>query len=191
MDLPATGQPRDELPFSEDVEVSGHIIDSLLLPKILDLITAAAGTFRIKRISIGQARTDPSYALVEVRAASEERLQEILATISDHGAVSTMDQDCRLVAADIAGAFPEGFYSSTNQRTEIRLGGHWVGVGKQEMDCGIVVDLQRPAAECIAMTDVLPGQQIVVGHAGVRVLPHQRAEQREAFEFMNSAVSTE
>ena len=61
----------------EDVQVSGHIIDSLILPKILDLITAAGGAFRIKQISIGQARSDPSFALIEVQAPSDERLHEI------------------------------------------------------------------------------------------------------------------
>ena len=48
----------------EDVEIRGHIIDSLILPKVLDLITSVGGSFRIKRITIGQARTDASYALV-------------------------------------------------------------------------------------------------------------------------------
>ena len=33
--------------------------------------------------------------------------------------------------------------------------------------------------------------QIVVGHAGVRVFPEERKIERQAFEFMNSAVSTE
>ena len=42
------------LDFHEDVEVRGHIIDSLILPKILDCITAAGGAFRIKDIAIGR-----------------------------------------------------------------------------------------------------------------------------------------
>ena len=57
-------------------------------------------------------------------------------------------RDCHLVAADIAGAFPEDFYSTTNQRTEVRVAGHWLEVADQEMDCAIVVDVagrcQRP-----------------------------------------------
>jgi lysine-ketoglutarate reductase/saccharopine dehydrogenase-like protein (TIGR00300 family) len=192
MNLPTAKTPaHDDLKHVEEVEIGGHIIDSLLLPKVLDLITAGQGSFRIKRISIGQARNDPSYALVEVRAASDERLQDILAAIRDHGAVPTMDQDCRLIAADIAGAFPEGFYSTTNERTEVRLAGHWLPVARQEMDCGIAVNRERTAAECLPMIDVQPGQELVVGHAGVRVLPFQRVAQREAFEFMNSPVSTE
>src|SRR5688572_6783033 len=123
--------PEAPKPCVEEVEISGHIIDSLILPKILDCITAAGGSFRIKQITIGQARNDPSYALVEVRAESPDRLHQILATIADHGAVATVDRDCRLVAADVAGAFPEGFYSTTNQRTEVRQGDEWMGVDLQ------------------------------------------------------------
>src|SRR5580704_4155194 len=124
----------------EDVQIAGHIIDSLILPKILDLITAGGGSFRIKEFTIGQARSDPSFALVEVRAARADLLAEILGQIGAHGAVPVSQQDCQLAPADIAGAFPEGFYSTTNQRTEVRLGGHWIEVEKQEMDCAIAVD---------------------------------------------------
>src|SRR5919106_1813790 len=77
----------------EEVEISGHIIDSLLLPKILDQITSLGGAFLIKQIAIGQARTDPSYALVEVSAPTDDALSEILKQISDHGAVPTTSSD--------------------------------------------------------------------------------------------------
>lgn len=177
--------------FHELVEVQGHIIDSLMLPKILDCITSAGGAFRIRTIAIGQARSDPSQALIEVSAPSAARLSEILATICDHGAVRVGDHDCQVEAADVAGAFPEGFYSTTNQRTEVRLGGHWIEVELQEMDCGIVIDSQLQTARCLPMTEVQLGQQIVTGHSGVRVHPHERATQRQSFEFMNSPVSTE
>ncbi len=176
----------------EEVELRGHIIDSLILPKILDVVTSRGGSFRIKRIAIGQARTDPSYALIEVSAPAAEKLQEILSQIADHGAVTTSSQDCRLVVADIAGAFPEGFYSTTNQRTEIRLSGHWLAVEDQEMDCGVLVDLQAQRARAVPMSDVRVGDLFVVGHAGVRVFPEQRStEERQMFEFMGSNVSTE
>jgi lysine-ketoglutarate reductase/saccharopine dehydrogenase-like protein (TIGR00300 family) len=177
--------------FVEDVEVKGHIIDSLILPKILDVITAAGGSFEIKEITIGHARSDPSYARVQVQAGSEALLREILDDISDHGAVPVVDRDCRLVEADIPGAFPDGFYSTTNQRTEIRMDGDWIEVEEQEMDCGIAVDVKHRTARCVPMCEVAVGQQYVVGHAGVRVFPEERLGQRQSFEFMNSAVSTE
>ena len=180
-----------ESTFTEDVEIRGHIIDSLILPKILDIITSGGGKFRIKNISIGQARTDPSNALVEVSATSEVQLSELLSAISDHGAVQVNENDCHIEAADVAGAFPEGFYSTTNQRTEIRLGGQWIEVAEQEMDCGVVVDLGENTARCVAMSDIQLGDDVVVGHAGVRVFPLERQDSAQSFEFMNSAVSTE
>ncbi len=178
-------------PFLEEVEVHGHIIDSLILPKILDCIMAGGGTFRIKEIHIGQARTNPSRALIEVRAETAERLEHILGQIADHGATPAAVVDCCLVAADIAGAFPETFYSTTNQRTEIRMAGRWLPVADQEMDCGIVFDPTTNAARCVPMNEIQPGQLVVTGHAGVRVFPEERSREPQTFEFMGSAVSTE
>ena len=184
-------QPSGKTGFQELVEVSGHILDSLILPKILDWITGAGGRFRMVQVSIGQTRHDPSYACIEVQADSRERLDEILARIADHGAVSVAMHNVHLERADMDGAFPEGFYSTTNQRTEIRLEGRWIGVERQEMDCGIAVEPTVGQAVCIPMHEVKHGQLIVVGHMGVRVHPVERGEARHGFEFMNSPVSTE
>ena len=175
----------------EDVEVRGHIIDSLILPKILDLIVQAGGSFKIKDIAIGQGREDASLALLEVRAESRDKLDAILAQINDHGAVRTTQEDVRLVTSNMDAAFPEGFYSTTNQKTQVRLDGEWVDVDEQEMDCGLVVDPKAKTARCIPMLDVRESMEIVVGHAGVRVFPYERSEEKQTFEFMNSAVSTE
>lgn len=178
-------------PFIEAVELRGHIVDSLILPKVLDLIQAGGGTFQIKNIRIGQNRNDPSYALLEVKAPTDAALKAILEQISDHGATPVALSDCQLVPADMNGAFPENFYSTTNQRTEVRLHGQWVEVADQEMDCGIAVDLAMQSARCVVMADVTTGTPIVVGHTGVRVFPVERSDETHGFEFMSSAVSTE
>src|SRR4051794_24733932 len=107
--------------FSEQVELQGHIIDSLLLPKVLDEILTHGGTYVLKDIRVGQRRTDPSQARIEVRAPSAAVLQDILNTIHDHGAAPTTTQDCTVVPADMDGAFPENFYSTTSYRTQVRL----------------------------------------------------------------------
>ncbi|HEX6986139.1 MAG TPA: TIGR00300 family protein [Planctomycetaceae bacterium] len=179
-------------PVTEEVEVAGHIIDSLLLPKILDEIAALGGRFDIKEVRIGHRRVDPSYARLTVEADDEARLDRILKEIGQHGAVPVRQGDCRLVPADMDGAFPEDFYSTTNQDTEIRVEGHWLPVGRQEMDCGIRFDPRSRTAECVPMVEVKTGDLIVVGRAGVRVKPVGRDRDRhDAFGFMNSAVSSE
>ncbi|HEX4072447.1 MAG TPA: TIGR00300 family protein, partial [Planctomycetaceae bacterium] len=184
----AAGAPS----YVEDVEIVGHIIDSLILPKVLDEIMALGGRFEIREIRVGQRRNDPSYAQLRVIGTTPEHLEQLLTAIGRHGAVPLNQQDCRLVPADMDGAFPEGFYATTNQDTQVRLRGTWIQVDRQEMDCGIVVDAEHMHAACLPMIEVRAGEQIVVGRAGTRVLPTERdTAGRDSFGFMNSNVSSE
>ena len=165
------GSVPPHAPFREDVELAGHIIDSLLLPKVLDEITGLGGEYQSHEIRIGHNRNDPSYIRLTVSAPTEQCLEKILTAIGQHGAVPVQHHDCRLEPADMDGAFPEGFYATTNEPTEIRLAGHWIGVKLQEMDCGIAVDRTTKTARCVAMVDVTRGDSIVVGRLGTRGLP--------------------
>ncbi|HMF16785.1 MAG TPA: TIGR00300 family protein [Gemmataceae bacterium] len=177
--------------FVEEVELEGHIVDSLLLPKVLDEILTYGGSYLLKEIRIGLKQADPSYARIEVRADNANSLQEILDAIHDHGAVPVATADCAYQEADMDGAFPEGFYSSTNYRTQVRLGGEWVDVEDQEMDCGILLDPEGGAARCHPMASVKKGDRIVVGRQGLRVFPAETLPRQSLFEFMNSSVSSE
>ena len=177
--------------FVEEVELQGHIIDSLLLPKVLDEILTRGGSYVMKEMTLGKRQIDPSYTRIEIKADSREQLDDILAAIHEHGAASTTPRDCETERADMDGAFPERFYSTTNYRTQIRLGKDWIDVDDQEMDCGIVLDLKKSTARCIAMVHVKKGDPIVVGHQGVRVMPAEAAARHSLFEFMSSAVSSE
>src|SRR5262249_3466814 len=90
------------------------------------------------------------------------------------------------------GVFPEEFYSTTNLETAIRLNGQWVQVDWPEMDCAISVDSEASRAWTVALSDVKQGEQIVVGHEGVRVTPLDRPRaQPQVFAFMGSSVSSE
>src|SRR5207302_1246685 len=80
--------------FVEVIELQGHIIDSLLLPKVLDEILTRGGTYTIKQIDLGKRQIDPSQARIEIKAESQKQLDEILHAVHEHGA-SPMDQkDC-------------------------------------------------------------------------------------------------
>ena len=52
------------------VVLDGHIIDSLLLPKVLDTILAMGGTFDLTDVRIGTKREEPSHVKIQVRAKS-------------------------------------------------------------------------------------------------------------------------
>ncbi len=186
-----TEKTQEHTPVVEDVEVEGHIIDSLILPKILDEILTRGAAFTLKDIRIGERQQDPSHVRIEIRAKNAEVLHDVLAAIHDHGAVPVSTQDCRVVPADMDGAFPEDFYSTTNYRTQVRLHGEWIDVEDQEMDCGILVDPEGAAARCVAMANVRKGDGIVVGREGIRVVPAESNIRQNLFEFMASPVSSE
>lgn len=175
------------------VEISGHIIDSLILPKVLDIITNFGAEFEILEIKIGQRRADRSYARVQIDAPSPALLDRVLAKLKEHGAIPTSDgqASAQLEPAPADGVFPDRFYATTNLLTWISIDGRWVEVERTEMDCAIRFDREALRAECMPIHRVSKGDLIVVGHHGVKIRPVERQVPRAGFEFMSSAVSTE
>jgi lysine-ketoglutarate reductase/saccharopine dehydrogenase-like protein (TIGR00300 family) len=95
-----------------------------------------------------------------------------------------------LVECDQDGVLPEGFYSTTNMPTQVRVDGHWVDVVNAEMDCGLVV-VAPGVVRTAPMHRVTVGDRVVVGGDGVRVEVPQLLRGAGSFEFMNSDVSSE
>ena len=175
------------------VQISGHIIDSLILPKVLDLIVSLGAEFEILEIQVGHRRTDRSHARIKVEAPTAELLDHVLAKIREHGALpEQVEQECvELQAAPADGVFPDRFYATTNLETWVRVEEQWMLVESIEMDCGINVDTTVRKAQCVPMHRVKQGDLVVVGHRGVKVIPLDRQQPGAPFEFMASAVSTE
>lgn len=175
----------------ETVLLHGHIIDSLLLPKVLDIILQFGGTFELADIHIGKTREQPSSARIVVHAGTPERLRQILAEVQSHGATVEKEADCQWMAAPADGVFPEEFYATTNLPTEVRLHGRWVPVAGIEMDLGVRLDPDGQRAMTVPMAEVRKGDRIVVGGEGIRVAPLERPAKLDVFGFMESEVSSE
>lgn len=173
---------------NETIELTGHIVDSLLLAKVLDTIVEAGITYELVEVEIGRTNTDPSTARIAIEGEQAE-LDRLVDALQLHGANRVSSGVTTLVAADLAGVLPLGFYSTTNLATDVLLADEWVSVENPEMDCALVVADGR--VRTIPMHRVRVGDRIVVGSGGVRV--HAPAKQRgaSAFEFMNSEVSSE
>jgi lysine-ketoglutarate reductase/saccharopine dehydrogenase-like protein (TIGR00300 family) len=176
---------------SEHVTIEGHIIEALTLPKVLDEVVELGASFEIVDLQIGVRHEDPSFARIKVTSDTEEQLTRLIDRLRQHGANPETVADAQLVAADVDGAFPAGFYSTTNLETEVRIDGKWVRVEHPEMDCGILV--HDDGARTIPMGEVERGMPIVMGGLGIRVTPMEkpRLDERQAFEFMSSEISSE
>src|SRR6267143_5771170 len=197
---------------SEVVEIEGHIIDSLTLAKVMDVILAAGADYRVLDVEIGKSNVDTSRASIEVISDSEDALASLLVELQVHGANRAHMGEAELVAADADGVLPPGFYATTNLPTRVRLGGRWLEVENPEMDCALVVRSdERDAPDATAgapgrgspgndrgwrvrtvpMHRVRTGDLVVVGNDGVRVEAPERPRGATPFEFMTSEVSSE
>ena len=177
--------------LTETIVLEGHIINSLALTRVLDTIIELGGNFAIDEIRIGKKSTDPSFAQITISAIDESVLENILGNIQKLGAVVKEKVEVQYLPADIDGSFPENFYSTTNLDTSIFYKSKWIPVENIEMDCGIILDTKKKTARCIAINEVKSGDNIVVGHQGIKVIPLPREREKEIFSFMTSSVSSE
>lgn len=175
----------------ETVVLQGHIIDSLILAKVLDTILMMGGTFDLKEMQIGATRDEPSRARILVRAPSVPLLAEIIQAIQPHGASVERESDCEYQPAPCDGVLPDGFYSTTHLATQIRVESEWIDVAGIEMDVAISMDPIRNSARAVPMGEVRKGELIVTGREGIRVIPLERPRERDVFGFMESLVSAE
>ncbi|HZU66043.1 MAG TPA: TIGR00300 family protein [Ktedonobacteraceae bacterium] len=175
----------------EVIELHGHIIDSWTLPRAWDVIMDRGGNFVVEEMRVGTSKTEPSYARLKVEAPDDETLELILSELQQFGATLLHGDDALTAIVEQNGVLPAGFYSTTNLPTQVRLNGQWVDVEDIEMDVAIVIDREHGRAFTRPMHEVRVGDEVVVGHNGIRVHPFERARERESFAFMQSTVSSE
>ncbi|MFL6075344.1 MAG: TIGR00300 family protein [Mycobacteriales bacterium] len=178
---------------AETVELSGHLIDTGLLARVLDDVLEYGGDYSITRLEVGRAHDDPSRATLLVKADGEERLQRILMRLQVHGVNQVDPGEAVVRPAPADGVFPDDFYSSTNLETRVRLDGRWVRVDNPEMDCGLLVTTEGTGSRIrtVPVSEVRAGDLLVCGASGVTVELPAAERESNAFEFMSSEVSSE
>ena len=176
--------------FEHEVEVHGHLIDSMILTKIFDNIMDLNGEFQVQEFKVGKRKKDESYAKLLIQAKSQKHLDEILESVYREGATSKIQQRVMLKPTPKEMVMPDDFYSTTNNRTDIFHKGRWIKVENMMMDKCIVVKANR--AWCTPIREVKKGDMVVVGEKGIRVTPPERPREGvNLFQFMGSGSSSE
>ncbi|BAY47591.1 LOR/SDH bifunctional protein [Scytonema sp. HK-05] len=201
--LRVTEPVREELHANVSVEsrvlrIQGHLLDSGLINRALDLITDNGGSFQVLDFQLGEQRQSTSQADVKVSAPSHEVMESIISHLIDLGAVDLPqdERDVKLEPVIQPGVAPDDFYVSTIYPTEIRINGKWLKVQNQRMD-GAIAITQTPTgvvARCKILRDLEVGESVVVDVQGIRTIRKTESrEQRNSqeFSFMSAGVSSE
>ena len=176
--------------FSREIEVRGHLIDSLILTKIFDSVMDLDGKFEVLDIDVGKKKTDESYAKLLVQGKNKDSLEKILEVIYRYGATAKLQKSIKLKSATKNMVMPDNFYSTTNNHTQVFHNKKWINVQNMMMDKCIIV--KSNIAKCITIREVKKGDKIIVGEDGIRVTPPERPrEGMNVFQFMGSGSSSE
>jgi lysine-ketoglutarate reductase/saccharopine dehydrogenase-like protein (TIGR00300 family) len=180
---------------SETVEITGHLMDTGILSRILDDIREYGGDYVIDKFEVGHEAADTSRATITVTAEDDPALQRLLMRLQTRGVNQVDPGEAEVSLCDTDGVFPEGFYSTTNLATKLRIAGRWVDVENPEMDCGLVVSYDDSGTVTrvvtLPMSDVRVGMAVVCGAHGIRVQAPVLDKTSESFGFMESDVSSE
>ena len=178
--------------FEQEIEVRGHLIDSMILTRIFDSIMDLKGDFQVLEFTVGKRKKDASFARLLIRAKSKDHLEDILELVYREGAQPVSVQEAKLEPAPWDMVMPDDFYSTTNNATQVFHRGRWINVQNMMMDKCIAVDTKRNTAECRMVRDIAKGDMIVVGERGVKIIPQERPREGvDIFQFMSSASSSE
>ncbi|MBN2013587.1 MAG: TIGR00300 family protein [Candidatus Altiarchaeota archaeon] len=168
----------------EEIELKGHIIDSLILPRVLDTIMDLKGEFEILQLDVGKTKVDESYCKIRVTGSPElfDELERLGAMLPK--------KEVKTAAAPKDKVLPDNFYGTTHHPTHVFLDGGWRPVRELEMDCVIVIEGDK--AVCKRQGLVKKGDLVVVGLDGIKVEAPQRSRApQDIFGFMSSEVSPE
>ncbi len=172
------------------MEVSGHLIDSMILTKIFDKIMNRGGEFEILELTVGKKKKDSSYVKLLVTGKNAGHLEEITDDIHREGATPHNEKQVKLKKAIKNMVMPDNFYSTTNNDTWIFHNNSWIQVEDQMMDKCVVV--KKNHAFCVPIRDIKKNDLIVVDEIGVKVTPPQRPRDKaNIFSFMGSGSSSE
>jgi lysine-ketoglutarate reductase/saccharopine dehydrogenase-like protein (TIGR00300 family) len=177
----------------ERLSIEGHLLDEHKLSHVLSKLDDHGVAFIVRRFRIGEHAGDESLIDLELHAADAASLEAALDACREFG-VSVSLEDAVIVEAEQDGVLPEGFYSTTNFPTYVRVDGEYVEVERLEMDCGIRVwrEVGRWRAETCPMHRVRKGDALIVGFAGIKVVPPIEEDAPEdEFRFMINEVSSE
>ena len=167
----------------------GHLIDSGLLTRMLNLIVDAGADYEITAFSMGKIRSDTSRLEIEVKCREEGELASLTGLLVNQGCYEKEVGEAVLRPAPRDSCVPADFYATTNRRTQVYVLGTWRDVTDMRMD-GVIAE-REAGLSCSLIRDVKAGEKIVCTSRSVRIFPLFQEQENEEFGFMASDVSSE
>ncbi len=204
-ELPKPGARAHSEIASRVLRLEGHLLDSGLLDRALELTVQNGGSFQILNFQLGKQRQSTSRSDIRVSAPAADVLGNLVGELIELGSIPAAAErtsEAQLEFVTMDGVAPDDFYVTTIYPTEVRVNGRWLRISGQRMDGCIVLNdsgTVEPTASVRLMRDLRRGDRVVVGIDGIQTV--RKSESREErgiggapaaeFAFMGAGVSSE
>ena len=99
--------------FKQEIEVKGHLIDSMILTRIFDKIMDLKGDFQVLEFNVGKKKKESSYARLLVQGKNGYHLHQILGSLYMEGAQPVSVDQVTLRPAEKDMVMADDFYIAT------------------------------------------------------------------------------
>lgn len=148
------------------LELHGHLIDSLILAKVIDRIQMSGYNYVLADLRVGTRKSDISTAQIQVWAPSSEDLEALILELKVHGVHLVANEEAEFAAVARDGQPPEGAYMRSLPSTDVLYKGRWTEV--QGARSQWVIALRATGPALVRVEELMEGERVLIGRRGLR-----------------------
>lgn len=149
------------------LELHGHLIDSLILAKVIDRIQMSGYDYVLADLRVGARKQDISIAQITVWAPTSEDLEALIQELKVHGVHLVANEEAEFSSVTQLGQAPPGAYTRHLPTTEVLIQGRWAPV--QGTNVVWVIALRSGGPELLPISQLQVGDRVLMGQRGLRI----------------------
>ena len=149
---------------SVTIELKGHLIDSLTLAKVIDIIQSEVDTsYKMDFIDVGYEKNDFSVARLRVTTTDETHMAVVLEKLKTYGAIPFTENDSHLAPCPADATPPENALFMEHIHDRVMVNGEWLALKKtSEKNHVLTVSQESQIAEMTYVDSLKKGDLVVV-----------------------------
>jgi len=149
------------------LELHGHLIDSLILAKVIDRIQMSGYDYVLADLRVGARKQDISIAQITVWAPTREDLEALIQELKVHGVHLVANEEAEFGTVTAPGQAPPGAYTRHLPTTEVLVKGRWSPV--QGTNVVWVIVFRSAGPELVPIGQLQVGDRVLLGQRGLRI----------------------
>lgn len=154
---------QTSLTHKQAVQIQGHLIDSLTLAKVIDLVQSQGGDYHLNHLAIGHLKNELSTVMLTIEAESAEKLNTILESLTPYGVKKAHLNSVQTATCQQAGVAPKGALLQSGLPAQLFWNDQWLKVDNSAGHLVVVLDSANQTARLVPQSQLKTGDVVVLG----------------------------